>query len=245
MQQKFYGNRLHHLFWHMLINPCIELFFPALCFICESRLEPNRKIVCRNCFQQLPKFDLTDDHPFPDKKFNNSFILYRFSPGIRILIHLLKYKGYFSLAEYFAEAAVQSFPYLRSTHYDYILPVPLHKVRLRERGFNQSSVLANAIGKKLGLPFHEDIIIRQRNTPSQTKLDRRQRLQNVADAFRCPGRVTGARILMIDDVITTGSTINSCCQALRKGGAAYIDVLALANPILPGSGISLNSEEPI
>ena len=236
-QLNCYFNLFYNYVCTRVIRPYVDLLFPALCFICDNRLDADQKIVCRNCFQLLPRFDSADFCPMAEKKFDTAFILYRFSESIRILIHLLKYRGYVSLAEYFAETAVRFFPELNCSRYDYILPVPLHKIRLRERGFNQSTILAQAIGRKIELPVRDDIIFRQRPTPSQTKLNRQQRQQNVANAFCCPGDVAHIRILIVDDVITTGSTVNACCQALRERGAATIDVLALANPILPATEI--------
>jgi ComF family protein len=222
--------KLYQRFDTLLVQPVLDLFFPALCFICENRLEYDRKIVCPDCFGQIPGFDQDSGDRFPDKKFDSAYILFHFNESVRLLIHLLKYKGYFTLADYFADAIVQSFPRLLSNHYDHILPVPLHQTRLRERGFNQSAVLGTALGKKLGRAISENILIRRRNTPSQTYLNRSQRVQNVADAFYCRAIRADARVLLIDDVITTGSTINACCQALRQAGAAGIDVLALAHP---------------
>jgi ComF family protein len=183
--------------------------------------------------------------PFPDKKFNTAYILFDFDRTVRLLIHLLKYKGYFTLAEYFADAAMQTFPQLLYKTYDYILPVPLHHARIRERGFNQSAILGAALGKKMGLPLRDEILIRRRNTPSQTRLNRRQRMQNVAEAFHCHGLQTGARILVIDDVITTASTMNACCLTLRRAGAAHIDAFALANPVSDGSPDFLLGDEMI
>ena len=227
----------------LLFQPLLDLFFPALCFICENRLENNRKIVCIHCLRQIPGFAPAANDPFPDKKFNHAYILYNFNESVRLLIHLLKYKGYFTLAEYFADAIVQSFPQLLNTYYDYILPVPLHQTRLRERGFNQSAILAAAIGRKLGRAISENILIRRRNTPSQTHLNRTQRQQNVTDAFYCQAIRSDARILVIDDVITTGSTINACCQTARQAGAARIDVLALAHPSATESPDFISSAE--
>ncbi len=245
MLHKSPRKQLYHFTKTLLVQPALELFFPALCFICGNRLEKDRKIVCINCFQQIPKFDLAGTVILPDKKFNTAYILFNFNESVRLLIHLLKYKGCFTLADYFADAILQTFPHLLNIHYDYILPVPLHQTRLRERGFNQSAVLGAAIGKKLGQPIHENILLRRRNTPSQTRLNRPQRLQNVADAFSCPDVRSDARILIIDDVITTGSTINACCQALFQAGAAEIDALALANPAPDGSQDLTGNEEII
>ena len=238
-------DHVYHQLNTLLLQPSLDLFFPALCFICDNRLEKNRKIICSNCFRQIPVYEPAVAEPFADKKFNTAYILFQFNRSVRLLIHLLKYKGYLTLAEYFADATLQTFPQLLDTHYDYIIPVPLHPTRLRERGFNQSAILGMALGKKMGVPVHEEILIRRRNTPSQTRLNRQQRMQNVADAFHCHGLPTDARILIIDDVITTASTINACSLSLRRAGAAQIDALALANPVFNASPNLSRSEKII
>lgn len=225
-------SRIYKLMDTFLVSPSIDLFFPPLCFICENRLMENQKIVCPSCLRQIPSYQPPAQNPFSDKNFNQAYILFTFNKNIRLLIHLLKYKGYFSLADYFAAAAIRTYPQLPHNRYDYILPVPLHKTRYRERGFNQSAVLGRSLAKMIGGALHEDILTRHRNTPSQTHLNRQQRQQNVADAFHCSGIIQDARVLIIDDVITTGSTINACCQTLRRAGAAHLDVFALANPVL-------------
>jgi ComF family protein len=231
--ETFGGNRLARWIDSCLIDAVVELFFPALCFICENNLENNRKIVCARCFQQIPVFNpAQDDDPLQQKKYNQAFILFEYTHPVRILIHLLKYNGFLTLAEYFAEAALQIFPDLLSSQYDSILPVPLHPARFRERGFNQSAILGNAIASRMHIPFREHTLIRRRNTPSQTHLNRLQRIQNVQDAFHCPIPVRNTRLLIVDDVLTTGSTINACCQILLQAGAARADILTLTHPFL-------------
>jgi ComF family protein len=235
MFHKSTRNRLISFFNISLIQPLFDLFFPALCFICGRRLEKNRKIICASCFHQIPRSDPSAAEVLASvREFNTAFILFDFNETVRLLIHLFKYKGYLSLAEYFAEAVAETFPCLLSNHYDFIMPVPLHQTRQRERGFNQSAVLGAALGKKLNLPLLENILTRQRNTLSQTHLNKSQRMQNVNGAFICRDIPSAARILIIDDVITTASTINACCHTLRKAGAAAIDALALAHPLEDG-----------
>ena len=118
---------------------------------------------------------------------------------------------------------------------DIIAPVPLHRWRLVRRRYNQAAVLANAIAALRGKRVVPDLLVRRRATPSQGHLGRSQRRRNVAGAFALhPGRAhsaVGARILLVDDVLTTGATAEACAKALRNAGAKAVDLLVLARVI--------------
>lgn len=115
---------------------------------------------------------------------------------------------------------------------DLILPVPLHRWRLLKRRFNQSQLLASALSKKLGVPNNPFILQRVRSTPSQGTLDRKDRQKNVKGAFRvaagAEGEIEGKRVLLVDDVLTTGATVGACADVLRKAGAREVGVLVFA-----------------
>jgi len=119
---------------------------------------------------------------------------------------------------------------------DVIVPVPLHLKRLKERGFNQSGLLAGELARKLRVPVSFDAIIRKNRTQPQTRLNRRERLKNVKSAFELAGvqRVRGRRILLVDDVFTTGTTLSECARVLkRKGGASEVYAVTVTRA-LPG-----------
>ncbi|HEY1959478.1 MAG TPA: ComF family protein [Polyangiaceae bacterium] len=115
----------------------------------------------------------------------------------------------------------------RFDHVDAVVPVPLHPSRLFERGFNQAVLLARPVARALGVPLRARALARTRPTERQAELDRSARLQNVAGAFRAR-RPTNERILLIDDVRTTGATQNACAEALRGAGSPRVDCLVLA-----------------
>jgi ComF family protein len=123
--------------------------------------------------------------------------------------------------------------------YDAIFSVPMHKKKQRERSYNQSSVLARFMGAYLNKPVLENQLKRVRNTPSQTNLSKPMRKKNVENAFKVTGLIEGKKILLVDDVITTGSTANECTKELMKSGAEIVDVFAISNPVITQS----NSEE--
>lgn len=116
---------------------------------------------------------------------------------------------------------------------DLLVPVPLHWTRLFARRYNQAAVLALAMVKSGGPPVSADCLIRRRRTPSQGRKNAVARRRNVAGAFalRRPGAVRGKRILLIDDVLTTGATVEECARVLKRAGAAGVDVLALARTV--------------
>jgi ComF family protein len=121
---------------------------------------------------------------------------------------------------------------------DVVVPVPLHRWRFLVRTYNQSALLANQLGKLTGKPVCVDALRRIRRTPTQGGLDRAQRRRNVAKAFAVgrPRAVVGKRVLLVDDVLTTGATAEACTRALLKAGATHVDVLVLAR--VPGPGTS-------
>ena len=117
---------------------------------------------------------------------------------------------------------------------DVITPVPLHRWRLFMRTYNQAALLANALGRLAGKPVAPDALVRTKRTPSQGGLDRKERRRNVAKAFRVqrPDSIAGKRVLLIDDVLTTGATANACATSLHHAGAAAVDLLVVAR--VPG-----------
>ena len=153
---------------------------------------------------------------------------------LRALVQRLKYDGYKPLAKplglYLAEAVGR----LSAPSFDLVVPVPLHARRQRQRGFNQAELLAAEVARWRRIPLGAQDCVRVRDTPPQTGLRAAERRKNVAGAFDVPEpqRVRGRRVLLIDDVLTTGATANACAQALRAAGAqgVWVATLARAHP---------------
>ncbi|MHB9034435.1 MAG: ComF family protein [Anaerolineae bacterium] len=114
---------------------------------------------------------------------------------------------------------------------DLIIPVPLHRARLRERGYNQSVLLAVGLAERTGIPAMESALLRTKNTPAQVGLSREQRHQNMHGAFRSMQSLNGRNILLIDDVCTTGATLEACAEVLVASGAHSVQALTLARAI--------------
>ena len=218
---------------NLIIEPFIDLFFPPVCYICDALLEARARIVCPRCFNGLERY-LSETTEFSGENFlfRHLFILFEFSDGIRQLVHLIKYQDCRGLAGLFAREALEQISRKGSPEYHFIIPVPLHRQRMRERGYNQSEEIAISLATLTGCSCKPDLLTRMRNTATQTRFSKQERIQNVLGAFSCEYDLSGKRILLIDDVITTGSTVNECCAALKSAGAEFVDVLALANPRL-------------
>ncbi len=154
----------------------------------------------------------------------------RFAPPLREGIHALKYGGSPQLAGPFGERMARAWRAgAADWAADLIAPVPLHAARQRERGYNQSERLAVVVARIIGCPLERVALTRQRATAQQAQLDRDARQANVAGAFAAPpDRVTGRRVLVIDDVYTTGATLRACADALYAAGAAEVAALTLA-----------------
>lgn len=151
---------------------------------------------------------------------------------MRKAVHHLKYGHFKALAAPLGQLLAQ---YVESQPIaaDVLVPVPLHSRRLRERGYNQSALLAVELGRRNGLPVVSDSLVRLRHTKSQVKTaDAEERQRNLAGAFGCRDtKLAGKRVLVVDDVCTTGATLNSCATALRAAGADSVWGLALAREV--------------
>jgi ComF family protein len=146
---------------------------------------------------------------------------------LRELVHLFKYGGVRPLAGPFGKLLARALP--RETAFDVIVPMPLHWFKKWQRGFNQSDLLACEISKKWGVPVRT-LVRRQKATRPQAGLTNSKRRANMSGAFKIPrGRsLAGIRVLLVDDVVTTGATASACARVLKRAGAAHVALLALA-----------------
>ena len=167
--------------------------------------------------------------------FDEVVTCWTYTPEIEKLIHTIKYQRGKKLARLIGDMVGKTLrSYLGEWENGVIVPIPLHKIRYRERGYNQSKLLSLSIANKLFLQTLSDFLVRSRNTSTQTELSAEERQKNVEGAFGFKGMslVDGKKILLVDDVITTGATMNSCASVLKKAGAEKIIGIALARPVL-------------
>ncbi len=233
------------------IAACKELLFPAFCLACGRQLSGWRlPLLCRDCGAEVPfvrpplcpccglPCNSGPDH-FCGNCLTKTFafdraraaLLYR-EPVVS-LIHSLKFAGHLTGLATMAALARDAAGYRDLAAPDLILPVPLHPQRLRERGFNQALLLARACFPEQSRKINVDLLVRRRATLPQTRLNGKERRRNLAAAFTVtrPDSLKNKKILLIDDVFTTGSTVHECAATLRRAGAARIEVFTLARAL--------------
>ncbi len=201
-----------------------ELFLNALypedaaCCLCNEEAVLNSHGLCKACGELIvpaPEFSLNE--PVDSSA---AGILY--NDAAADIIHRFKYYG----CRYLGKNLASFISLPREWQADVLIPVPLHSARLKERGYNQSLILAEHIGRKYSIPVKADLLKRIRNTLMQSLTSRQERRENVRDAFRASKRCAGMSIILVDDVITTGSTAEECAKALKAAGADKVYVIA-------------------
>jgi ComF family protein len=179
--------------------------------------------------------DIISNYEQSNLAITNAVSLFKNSKDLPIinLIYGLKYRGYTRIGleygEWLGEVVVSEGLIANNISYNYIVPVPIHKIQKRERGFNQSDFIARGISKVLDVEIVFDLLKRIKYTSSQTQLDLKGRLQNMENAFVLNKKydVAGKKILLVDDVLTTGSTLNNCALILLENKAKQVDIATL------------------
>ena len=212
---------------------------PFFCDYCWSSIRPIHGPLCRRCSQPFgspvsllysPKHQCANCRTRPPA-FTQAWTIYPYKSPLKEAIGLFKYKGKISLTGPLADLVLKALPPLPMI--DVILPVPLHPIRFREREFNQSLLLANQVSRQLTLPLSHSNLVRVRPTIPQTSLKRNDRLKNLRRSFVVTNleALMGKNILLVDDVFTTGTTVNECAKTLRKVGAGHVYVVTLARMV--------------
>lgn len=226
-----------------------SLFYPPLCAVCSEPIESERYL-CGACQTKAPRinppFCTKCSEPFPGSitevfacancahrtlHFDAAVSAFRSRGVVRKILHEFKYNRQEHLkhpiADWLAETLAD--PRLQGRRFDVIVPVPLHPARKRERGFNQAELAAELLSVRGGVPMH-DVLQRIRYTTTQTAFDRAERMENLHNAFRLRRNadVRGSRVLLIDDILTTGSTLSECARVLKASGALSVHAATAA-----------------
>lgn len=218
-----------------------DLFYPEHCVGCERRASD---VLCRVCFGALPgvgrpfcarcgmptAFEafVCDGCKGTDFAFESARAPLRYEGVGKGIVHALKYKGYTKVVEKLA-APLMSGVLVGEGAYEAVVPVPLHRSRRRKRGFNQAELLARGVAGSLGAPV-VDALEAVRKTRDQVELSAAERRANVAGAFAARG-LTRGRVLLVDDVFTTGATMSACAGALLRAGAAEVHAVSLCRTV--------------
>ncbi len=226
-----------------MLHDFLSLLFPEVCHACDLPLARGERYICTECNIKLPYTDLhlhgaTELNHLQQRfwgKVQIRFVLsyLHFQPKGRVqrLLHKLKYKGAQELGEHLGKrygALLHDHAY--TPHFDVVLPVPLHRLKLRRRGYNQSDQFAKGLAETMQLPWSNQVLERILDTDTQTRKNRLDRWQNVAEVFRVkkPDAVLEKRVLLVDDVLTTGATLEACAQALLQSGCSEVSVVTIA-----------------
>lgn len=223
-----------------IYDALLHIIFPQNCAGCNLPFRGKEKVLCLRCKMNLPLSNtwLHDKNLFSEKIYGRftfqkacSFIYFNQSGLTQHLIHLVKYKDRKDIAEYLGRLFGE---HLKNSQWakeiDYLVPVPLHKQKRYLRGYNQSEVIAEGMSAILEIPHLKNSLIKTKHTTSQTKKTTKERIENVKDVFELtnPKELIGKHILLVDDVITTGATLESCSQIILKLPHTRISLATLA-----------------
>jgi ComF family protein len=222
------------------LHDFIGLLFPQLCHACGESLVAHEELICTNCIYNLP---YTNFHQQPDNivarqfwgkvKIDSAYALFYFTKGGKVqqLMHHFKYKNVPTIGNMLgniAGAQLAQTDHLKS--FDAVIPVPLHKSRLRKRGYNQSAHFAEGLAQALNTKVIIDNLIRTKATATQTKKSRFDRSVNMQDVFAVAdvGQLTNQHILLVDDVVTTGATLEACAAVLLAVPGLRLSIATIA-----------------
>lgn len=221
-----------------MIKEFVELFFPDLCIACNDHLLKQEEFICSDCLYHLPQ---TNYHFNSDNDLSKTFwgripletvcafLYFKKDGSVQSLLHNLKYHGGKELAQflgrYYGQKLKES-----DLKFDVVAAIPLHKSKLRKRGYNQSAWFAKGIAETLGISDLSERVVRNVATETQTRKDRFQRWQNVENIFSVssPEMFSNKHVLIVDDVITTGATIEALCNTILQTTNCKLSVAAIA-----------------
>lgn len=224
-------------------NDLSALFFAQTCAGCDAPLVDGEKLICTSCWYHLP-----DTHAHVDQQNSGarqlwgrvrieavaSYWYFREASRVKRIIHHLKYRNRPEIGTAvgirYGAVLADTAPFNQA---DIIVPVPLHPKKLRERGYNQSVFFAKGLASSMQLPMAEHGIVRRRATASQTRKNRYERYENMLKTFEATdaNAIAGLHVLLVDDVLTTGATLEACASTLLESGAAKVSVATIARTL--------------
>lgn len=212
---------------------CLDLIYPNMCLICNQFINTNRNAFCSKCKENFTPI-------IKSNRINKLLVSdgldaarsgWYFTQGLDDLIHSLKYNDRAKLGLELGRHLGQLISPETFGHVDLLTAVPLHRVKLRDRGYNQAEWIGKGAAEIWHIPFKKQIIKRNRFTVSQTTLNKEERKTNMDNAFSVKRNVENMSIVIFDDVLTTGSTMSACALSLKKAGAAQVSALTVSTPM--------------
>ena len=222
-----------------LANNFIDFILPRFCCSCKIKLLPDQDTMCETCISSVQRstpvrLEREFDRKFLDKKIISDFFspfVFEKDKELQNAIHGLKYDKKFQIGVFLGKILASEIKIsVIDWEFDLIVPIPLHHLKKAERGFNQSYYIAKGVSKILNVKVENRAVKRVRYTESQTKMNLNEREENISGAFKVktPNKFSGKKILLVDDVITTGATISECGKILLEAGANKIFAASIA-----------------
>ncbi len=218
----------------------IYLFYPTLCAGCQTMLYGEEKGLCSTCRIQLPHISTEEEQTVLLNKFGgrvvvdyvHAYAYFTKKSVVQRLIHQMKYRGKRDLGLQLGRWCGQELAQQNGIpmQADMLVPVPIHSLRRQQRGYNQSEWIAEGLSLSMGIPHRPDVMERTKFISSQTRKNRIERWTNVANVFQVikPVVVRGQHVIIVDDVLTTGATLDACVAELRAAGAATVGIITIA-----------------
>ncbi|MBE5949407.1 MAG: ComF family protein [Lachnospiraceae bacterium] len=219
----------------------LNMLFPRRCPICSDIAMPKGELVCSECVDNIPYIrgprcyrcgkelrDERTEYCFDCSKhtmyYERGVSLFRYNQVMRRAMDGFKYKNRREYADFFTTELIRVYgDVLQNWEADAVIPIPIHKSRWRIRGYNQAELLAEPLGKFLQIPMETKLIVRTRKTKPQNKLNDKERQKNIEGAFKIQENVVQLKkVILVDDIYTTGSTINACAKLLREAGVEQV-----------------------
>jgi ComF family protein len=224
-----------------IVTDFVALFFPRYCRGCESALVRGEELICTECILEMPRSDyhINKENSFY-KRINGRIpvkyvmTLFKFVKGSRVqqILHALKYQNQPEIGKLLGRVygnELKNSGY--ASEFDLIIPVPIHSSRRRKRGYNQSDEFGKGLSEILEIPCSDVVMERKSKTETQTKKSKLQRWENVSEVFGVlkPNEIQGKKILLVDDVVTTGATLEACGKLLVDFGCKELSIVCIAS----------------
>lgn len=223
-----------------MFHDLINLFYPRLCNICEKELVKNEPVVCTNCIHELPvtTYHLNNENPVKkvfygrvEVEHATALLEFHKKSSVQKLIHQLKYKGQQDIGTFLGKwMGAQMLETNTFSCVDIVIPVPLHKKKLKQRGYNQVENFGREISVALQVPYNDTALIKSSFSTTQTIKARLARWGNMEESFVLadPEAVKNKHVLLVDDLITTGATLEACANILQESRGVKISVATMA-----------------
>ncbi len=215
-----------------IINNFLDLVYPPVCGICENIC---KDYICKKCIIKIKKYKIKRKNIYKvrdkSKFFDEACHIFKYEDIIRDKLIQYKFDNKSYLYKTFSKIILNDKKICGFLeNYDIIIPVPIHKKRKQQRGYNQTELIANQISKDLNIKLEKNILIKNINTKAQSGLNKKDRQRNVRDVFKLQNtqKIINKKILIIDDIYTTGSTLNECSRIIRLSGVKKIGILTIA-----------------